>query len=174
MAYYFVLSLFLLSSCVNKRPATVENKVSVNNEDSVLRINDTTLSFLNYQNRSLRLIDFRYVRFGYDSGRSNLARFFHDKFDRNLYNFETDENKNLVYQTNGDTVLIKIYFSTRDRRYLYEPDEITFKNGTIYLKEKYSKLATFQKTYGITLDEVIYKFISLEDSLPRFRHLWKL
>jgi hypothetical protein len=122
----------------------------------------------------LKGVNFCYIRFGDSIGRSALNRLYNSGFESKLYNVEPDENKDLVYQSKGDTIEIKIYYGTHDRRYLIEPDSIFLENGIVYLKEKYSQQSTAPKTFGITLDEVVYKFVMTKGSQPRFRHLWEL
>jgi len=148
-------------------------KSTVTYQDSILKANDTMCISMSNRISSLMLIDFCYIRFGDSSGRTNLTRLYNSDFQNQLYNVEPEEDKNLVYQSKGDTIIIRIYYGTRDRKYLIMPDSILFRDGIVYLKEKRSQPSNVSKTYGITLDEVVYRFKKMEGDLPKFRHIWK-
>lgn len=174
MPYYFCFFFILFTSCIDKQPSKQISKPIVIKEDSVLRVNDTICTIMHEKNDYIMGVNFCYIRFGDSLGRSTLNHLYNSGYESKVYNVEPDENKDLVYQNIGDTIEIKIYYSTNDRKYLIEADSIILEKGIVYLKEKYSQQSIAPKTFGITLDEVVYKFLLKKGSQPRFRHLWGL
>jgi hypothetical protein len=172
----FLFSIYMSGCTNNVADSSIRNQPSsVSHQDRVIRNNDTTCYKMEKELNGLELLDVCYVRFGDSLGRVYLRSLNRQESKSKFYNFEPEEHHNLTYQTYEDTLIIRIYYGTYERKNMIEPDSVSYKNGIIILKEKKGKESENPRTYGLALDEMIYVFKNSNPKLePMFRHSWKL